>query len=87
MIAIRYVPAHRAHRLGYEPSAELAARLTPERLAIVQPIRPRRRPRCVTSTPDELFGVQVGQLFEDFWGQLQLLDVVHQLGVVDVTGE
>ena len=44
MITIRYVPAHRAHRFGYEPSAELVARLTPERLAIVQPITPRGRP-------------------------------------------
>lgn len=44
MITIRYVPALHAHRFGYEPSAELVARLTPERLAIVQPIKPRRRP-------------------------------------------
>ncbi len=43
MITIRYVPAIYAHRFGYEPSAELVARLTPERLAIVQPIKPRRR--------------------------------------------
>jgi hypothetical protein len=45
MITIRYVPTGFAHRFGYEPSPELAARLTPERLAIVQPIKPQRRPR------------------------------------------
>lgn len=44
MIAIRYVPAMHAHRFGYEPSAELVARMSPERLAIVQPVKPRRRP-------------------------------------------
>lgn len=44
MITIRYVPALHAHRFGYQPSAELASRLTPERLAIVQPVTPRRRP-------------------------------------------
>lgn len=44
MITIRYVPAFHAHRFGYEPSAELVARLTPERLALVQPVKPRRRP-------------------------------------------
>jgi ectoine hydroxylase-related dioxygenase (phytanoyl-CoA dioxygenase family) len=44
MITIRYVPSAYAHRFGYEPSPELVARLTPERLAIVQPVKPRRRP-------------------------------------------
>ena len=44
MISIRYVPKSYSHRFGYEPSAELVERLTPERLAIVQPIKPRRRP-------------------------------------------
>jgi hypothetical protein len=44
MLTIRYVPATYAHRFGYTPSAELAARLTPQRLAIVQPMPPRRRP-------------------------------------------
>lgn len=44
MITIRYVPALHAHRFGYQPSPELVARLTPERLALVQPIAPRRRP-------------------------------------------
>jgi ectoine hydroxylase-related dioxygenase (phytanoyl-CoA dioxygenase family) len=44
MTTIRYVPAFHAHRFGYEPSAELAARLTPERLALVQNVQPRRRP-------------------------------------------
>lgn len=44
MITIRYVPAFHAHRFGYEPSAALVARLTPVRLAMVQPIAPRRRP-------------------------------------------
>lgn len=44
MITIRYVPAMYAHRFGYEPSAELAARLTPARLAIIQPSKPRRPP-------------------------------------------
>lgn len=43
MITIRYVPIMFAHRYGYEPSAELVARLTPERLAIVRPMVPRRR--------------------------------------------
>jgi hypothetical protein len=44
MITIRYVPAFHAHRFGYEPSDELAGRLTPERLAMTRPIIPRRRP-------------------------------------------
>jgi ectoine hydroxylase-related dioxygenase (phytanoyl-CoA dioxygenase family) len=44
MITMRYVPTLYAHRFGYMPSADLAVRLTPERLAIVQPIKPRRRP-------------------------------------------
>jgi hypothetical protein len=44
MITMRYVPAMYAHRFGYEPSPDLVARLTPERLAIVQPLKPRRRP-------------------------------------------
>jgi hypothetical protein len=44
MITMRYVPALFAHRFGYEPSPELSARLTPERLALVQPNPPRRRP-------------------------------------------
>ena len=43
MVTIRYVPATSAHRFGYQPSAALVGRLSPERLAIVQP-RPRRRP-------------------------------------------
>jgi hypothetical protein len=44
MITMRYVPSAYAHRFGYEPSPELVSRLTPERLAIVQPSKPRRRP-------------------------------------------
>ena len=54
MIAIRYVPAMHAHRFGYEPSAELVAHLTPERLAIVQPIKPRRRPNVRPRTKKSL---------------------------------
>ena len=34
------------HRFGYVPSEELVARLTPERLRIVQPVTPRRPPRA-----------------------------------------
>ena len=45
MITIRYVPTLHAHRFGYEPSAELAARLTPARLAIVPHRRPDTQPR------------------------------------------
>jgi hypothetical protein len=44
MLILRYVPSMFAHRFGYEPSAELSARLTPERLSLVQPVKPRRRP-------------------------------------------
>jgi len=36
MLATRYTENTVAHRFGYAPSLELAARLTPERLAIVQ---------------------------------------------------
>ena len=43
-IIFRYVPAHIGHRFGYEPSPEFLARLTPERLKLVQPIKPMRRP-------------------------------------------
>ena len=43
MIAIRYVPTAYDHRFGYEPSAELVARLTPERLAIVRHLREKRK--------------------------------------------
>ena len=41
MVTIRYTPATLAHRFAYKPSAELAARLTPGRLEIVQPMKPR----------------------------------------------
>ena len=44
MFILRYVPYLLGHRFGYVPSAELLARLTPERRAIVQPIVPRQRP-------------------------------------------
>jgi len=44
MITMRYVPTLFAHRFGYEPSPALAARLTPEQLALVQPNQRRRRP-------------------------------------------
>ena len=42
MIVIRYVPTSRAHRFGYEPSPELSARLTSDRLAIVESIKQSR---------------------------------------------
>ena len=45
MVAIRYVPATIAHRFGYKPSDELVSRLTPERLGIVQPNKPHKRPK------------------------------------------
>ena len=45
MIAIRYVPTAYDHRFGYEPSADLVARLTPERLAIVRHLREKRKER------------------------------------------
>lgn len=44
MIIFRYVPSIIGHRLGYEPSEEFLARLTPERLKLVQPFKPMRRP-------------------------------------------
>ena len=44
MFILRYVPSLLGHRFGYVPSAELFARLTPERRAIVQPTVPRQRP-------------------------------------------
>ena len=44
MFTLRYVPSLLGHRFGYVPSAELCARLTPARRAIVQPTVPRQRP-------------------------------------------
>lgn len=46
MIIMRYTPSHFGHRLGYEPSEELLARLTPDRRSLLQPIAPMRRPRA-----------------------------------------
>jgi hypothetical protein len=45
MLVIRYVPTLLGHRFGYVPSEELVARLSSERLRIVQPVTPRRPPR------------------------------------------
>lgn len=41
ILVYRYGPAWGSTRLGYQPSPELLARLTPERRQIVQPIAPR----------------------------------------------
>ncbi len=51
MITMRYVPDSFAHRFSYTPSPELAARLTPERLAIVRPLPPRQRPGARSPMP------------------------------------
>lgn len=43
IVVYRYGPAWCSTRLGYQPSEELLARLTPERRRLIQPIAPRRR--------------------------------------------
>ena len=44
LVILRYGPSWAATRFGYEYSAELLARVTPERQSILQPILPRRPP-------------------------------------------
>jgi ectoine hydroxylase-related dioxygenase (phytanoyl-CoA dioxygenase family) len=44
LVILRYGPSWAATRFGYEYSADLLARVTPERRAILQPIPPRRPP-------------------------------------------
>jgi hypothetical protein len=44
ILGFRYAPFWTKNRLGYEPSEELVARLTPERRSIVRPITPMRPP-------------------------------------------
>jgi hypothetical protein len=44
ILGYRYAPFWTRNRLGYEPSAALVERLTPERRAIVRPVEPKRPP-------------------------------------------
>jgi hypothetical protein len=48
ILGYRYAPMWTRNRLGYDPSEELVARLTPERREIVRPVAPMRPPQAAS---------------------------------------